>query len=305
MAAWEEKFGELTQKIHSEQAKWWLNGFWETGGKEKADEIWEIAHKFIECDVGFPILYGGKMREYKETCDLDEMKSHVILEKLGETCTVLALRKRLKALDIDNNNRMALSEYLLDKYQKTPLELVNSPQGTLDPAVLAAAEAVLEAAGKALDSASADADAAAAALEEVKKAEAQLQEAIQELDAQEAEYNGKISALEAKIADDSLSAMKKAKANNELAQLKAEDPMPLRKAKITQKAALNRVKKEKKKSEAAKEQAELTKQAAEEAVSKAEQELQDLKSAGGGTGTPNGVLYWMERTLAEKKKFMR
>ena len=40
--------------------------------------------------------------------------------------------------------------------------------------------------------------------------------------------------------------MKQAKAKNELAQLKGEDPLPLRRAKITQEAALRKVQKQRK-----------------------------------------------------------
>jgi DNA repair exonuclease SbcCD ATPase subunit len=301
--SWHEGFEQLTSLKHSEQAKWWLNGFWDQGGKEEADKIWDITHTFIELDVGFPILYGRRMREYTESADLDEMKSHVILEKLGETMTVMALRKRLQKLDIDNNKRMALSEYLLDKYGKNPADLVNSAQGDVDPDELAAAEKFLAEAGAALDQAAEDAEKAAEALKKCQEAEEELKQAVAELEKQEEEYNGKIKKFEDMIADDSLSAMKKARANNELAQLKAEDPLPLRKAKITQKAALRRVEKERKKSALAKEAADATKAAAEEKVKAAEQALADLKSKG-GSGTPQGVIYWMEKTLAEKQKFL-
>ena len=49
-----------------------------------------------------------------------------------------------------------------------------------------------------------------------------------------AAYQGKIRALEDTIAKET--GMKQAKAKNELAQLKGEDPLPLRRAKITQEA---------------------------------------------------------------------
>merc|ERR1719416_129732 len=86
--------------------------------------------------------------------------------------TVLALRKRLKALDIDNNKRMSISEYLLDKYQKTPQALVAAPQGNVDPAELKAAEDAFAAANAALDKAVADEESAKPALVEAKAAAA-------------------------------------------------------------------------------------------------------------------------------------
>ncbi len=56
-----------------------------------------------ETETGQKKLYGKRKVEVKEGCDLDEHKAHVFLERLGETLTVTALRKRLKELDIDMN----------------------------------------------------------------------------------------------------------------------------------------------------------------------------------------------------------
>ena len=66
---------------------------------------------------------------------------------------MLELRKRMKALDIDNNKKMALSEYLLDLYKKTPQQLVDAPQGNADPVKLKAAQDLMDAASDALDAA--------------------------------------------------------------------------------------------------------------------------------------------------------
>ena len=166
-AEWQQEFAAICQKTHREQAIWWLNGTWaEPGpnsGEKVAPEIWKIAHTFLEVD-GTPVLYGGKMKEFKENCDLDEFKAHRALEVLGEVMTVQQLRKHLSALDIDNNKRMSLSEYLLNKYKRTPDWLVAAPQGNVDPAQLKAAEDSFAAANAALDQAAADAAAASEAL---------------------------------------------------------------------------------------------------------------------------------------------
>jgi hypothetical protein len=77
--------------------------------------------------------------------------------------------------------------------------------------------------------------------ENVKKAEAEVKAAVEELKKQEDSYNNQISTLEAKTKDPSASTVAKSKAANELAQLKGEDPLPLRKAKITQEASLRKV----------------------------------------------------------------
>ena len=77
-------------------------------------------------------------------------------------------------------------------------------------------------------------------------AEAELQAAVDALKAEEDAFNAKIASFEAAKVDDSLSAMKRARASNELEQLKSKDNLPLRRAKITQEAALKRVQRERK-----------------------------------------------------------
>lgn len=359
MADWQGKFGEITKLTHSEQGIWWLNGFWSEGAKDYAEDIWKTVHKFIECQIGGPVLYGSKKQDFKEEDGLDEFKAHRILEMLGETQTVVALRKRLQALDIDNNKRMAISEYLLDKYKKSPQQLVKAPQGDVDPAELAACQAACDSASDALDRASADAEAAAAALTAstkaaaaaleaktaadaalekaskaevvVKAAEAELQAVIHEIEALEKAKADKIAACQTIIDDPATGTVKKGKAVQEKEQTLAEDPLPLRKAKITQGAALKKVEKARKLAEeetqvaaaaadvaaktkiaadAAKEQAATAKVQAEKTLTQAEESLKaaqkaldDLKAKGGGA--PLGKLWWMERVLAEKKKFSK
>merc|ERR1712000_321787 len=73
-----------------------------------------------------------------------------------------------------------------------------------------------------------------AALEQLKRDEAELQAAVDALKAEEEAYAAKIKAFEDIIATQT--GMKQAKAKNELAQLKSEDPLPLRRAKITAEA---------------------------------------------------------------------
>merc|ERR1719361_1438513 len=81
-----------------------------------------------------------KRKGIEEKCDLDEMQAHRFLEELGETLTVKELRARLKKLDIDSNNRLALREYLVSKYTKDPGALVDSNQGGVPPEVMEAAQ---------------------------------------------------------------------------------------------------------------------------------------------------------------------
>lgn len=301
--SWEAKFSELTSKTHTEQGIWWLNGFWEDGAKQYAEDIWKCVHQFIECQIDGPVLYGSKKQDFKEGCDLDEFKAHRILEIMGETMTVVALRKRLSALDIDNNKRMAISEYLLDKYKKTPAQLVNSPQSDTDPAELKRCQDACEAAGAALDAASVALEACQKAEAEVKQAEAELQASLQEIATLEKAKQDKINACQKIIDDPATGAVKKGKAVQEKEQTLAEDPLPLRKAKITQAAALKRTEKARKVCEEETAKSAAAKKAAEAALKVAEEALQKMKSK--GTGSPQGRLWWMERVLTEKKKFTK
>lgn len=77
-----------TAKNHKEQAIWWLNGFWADGASDYAETIWELTHLAIEMETGVKLLYGKRKVEADYGCDLDEMQSHVFLEKMGETLTV-------------------------------------------------------------------------------------------------------------------------------------------------------------------------------------------------------------------------
>jgi hypothetical protein len=57
---------EVTRKTYPEQAKWFLNAFWKSGGQQAAEEVWNFCQKFIELD-------GDKRKNGNE---LDEFWSH-------------------------------------------------------------------------------------------------------------------------------------------------------------------------------------------------------------------------------------
>lgn len=424
---WMQQFADLCQKTHTEQAVWWLNGFWHDGGEEAAEDIWNFCNRFIEIETDKKILYGKKNFKLDEKCDLDEHQSHRFLEQIGETLTVRELRQKLKKLDIDSNNRLSISEYLLSKYTKSPQDLVDSPQGGVDPEVLAEAQSKCDAAQESLNvateaaadaktaklSAEAAARAAASALAEsereaaeakvalelsnkkaeeaetalklsnqrhdeskeatakqeaaeaeIAEAEAESKAAADALEAEEKAHNGAIEKLEVKINSGNLSTVKRGSCVQQLAQLRDKDPLPLRKAKLTQKAVLKKLKKARKKAakatkacKTAEEQAKnaadasnLAKQAADEAAAaaaEAKQEADDaaVKSAEAkaeadethqasveaeekameaqeaatqafseareyltelknSDAPPNGRLWWMDRIMQEKEKFL-
>jgi hypothetical protein len=119
MADYKTKFSELTRLKYVDQAKFYLNGFWTEGAEKEAENVWVAAHKFIELDD----------KKKGDGCELDEFQAHKFLESLGETLTVVALREKLRKIDLDANGKMALLEYLAYKYSKTVEAVVDSPQG--------------------------------------------------------------------------------------------------------------------------------------------------------------------------------
>jgi len=298
--------------------------------------------------------------------------------------TVMELRKKLEAIDIDKNRRVALSEYLLFKYKKGVKELINSPQGDnkqeLDAAnakfnavqtqlsevqqklaeqkeALAQQKIQEEKARKTLEASKAakvkadhEAASAAKALEaqnaaeaKVRAAEAELKSAVDALHKEEWEHKNAIATQEAISNDESAGQVKRNAAKNTAAQLKEKDPLPLRQAQITQGAALKKVERERKASEAATvlahaehEKATASAKAAADAevaateaaaaaekarleaeeqtrqVEAAEAELQklfeqvveELEAIKKKGGVAHGAIWWMERDLKEMKKYM-
>merc|ERR1712125_43759 len=86
-------------------------------------------------------------------------------------------------------------------------------------------------------------NAAVEAKNESIKAKEELEVALQALHAEEEAYNKKKEELERKSKEGGV--VSRNKAANELAQLLAEDPLPLRRAKITQEAAVKKAEKTK------------------------------------------------------------
>merc|ERR1712014_382166 len=160
---------------------------------------------------------------------------------------------------------------------------------------------------------------AKAAEEEARAAQAELEAALKELKEQEDAYNSKTAALQKKSEEGGVVSRNKAKA--ELAQHLEEDPLPLRKAKITQEAAVKKAERTAqaaadsrtaaaeatKRATEAKNESIKAKQAAEaalaeasEKVKEAEDYLQEVKSR---PGQAQGALWWIERELHEAKAY--
>ncbi len=79
--------------------------------------------------------------------------------------------------------------------------------------------------------------------EELKKSQVELEAALAEVKKQEDAYNAKTAQLKKQSEDESVGVVSRNKAKNELAQHLAEDPLPLRQAKITAEAAVRKAEK--------------------------------------------------------------
>jgi len=271
------KFSELTHRKYIDQAKWYLNGFWLDGAQKEAEQIWSYTQKFIELDT-----------KKKEGTELDEFWSHKFLEHFGEPMTVITLREKLRKIDMDMNGKMALLEFLAFRYGKTPKQVIDAPQGGNEKEIIKATQ-LLEAVQTSLEQQK-------KAEEQVKQAEAENKAALEELNSQESAYQNQIKTLEEKSSSKDASTVQRSKASNELAQLKGQDPLPLKKAKITQEATVRKVEKERKKAEEAT-------AACEAKVKEAEDYLHKVMAEEGGD-VARGALWWLDRELKEAQKYM-
>jgi len=327
-------FKSLTRKVYVDQAKWYLNGFWREEGEQQAEEVWTIVHKFTALD---PKKAAGN--------ELDPVLSSHYLQGINKVMTALELKEALRRIDVDANGLMALLEYLLFKYNRSVLKCLNNPQGGSeeDKRKLDEAAARCEQLQKALDDLQvqltnqkrAERDAkvaennahaaeaeARSAEAKVKVAEGEARAADADLKRQQDELAGKIKGLEGKIANPSTGAVAKGQAVQELAGLKGADPLPLRKAKITQEAAVRRVEAERKNAEQRRKQSEQDREAAIAARKAAEAQTVRVEAAVADTerkcreandileelkkheGVPHGAIWWMQRQITEAKKYM-
>ena len=237
-------------------------------------------------------------------CELDEFKGHVFLEKSGMTLTVAKMRAVMKEIDLDFNKYISLTEFLVFHFKVKITDLVDAPQAA-DPAaamrISAARNAVNLAQSKCAASQQAEAESKKAS-EAAHKAELAAAAALAELEAEQKKIDDLIVSLTAKAADMSLGVVKRGQASSKLAAVKGKDPLPLNRAKITQAAALRKLKKAKKKAVAAAEAAAEALASAEAAFNEAENLLKvEMKKA---TGGGQGELWWMSRELEEAKKYM-
>jgi len=355
-----EKLKELATRTFKAQAIWFLNSFWDEVGQKESEKVWEYVGKIAKLDLQKG-AGGNEVDELQMHRFLEFFQETMTVREMRDSL-------RSKGAIGDLVKMVPLVHYLIFRYNVDFHVLVNASQGDnraeieeaqrkLDAVseAYAEAEAKAHAAKTALAEAKAreaaakksEADAKAAEVEakareaeskskaemskvketEARAAQVELEAALAEVKAQEDSFNAKTADLKRKSEEGTVVAQNKAK--NELAQHLASDSLPLRKAKITQEAAVKKAEKASKAaadarvaaenaaveatkatkaaekarqdSERATREAEAAVEAMQVKVDEAEAFLNYVKSK---PGKAAGAIWWMERELHEKKKYL-
>lgn len=364
-----ERLETLNQKTYADQAKWFLNVFWDEmfeNDADKREKIWQDAALITKLDVA----------KGKRGSRIPEIKAHIFLEKACEAVTWVDMRRTLKEMELSlKKKKMSLTEYLVFTHKlswkslanatasggkakaqmdaaQVKLEAAVSAQGkassdaaAADDAANAAAEAqaaaeAAESAAKVAAAEAADLQAAAAkAHRQQQEAEADLKRVVKSIEDQQNKLARNIAKLKGIANSTTKGVVAKGKAFQEMKALEGQDPLPLRKAKLTQKALVKKQKKITKRSlrsalkakaaaeaadaaalnataaaqraadnleaaEAAAVEAQTSLEEAEKAVQEATDALEALKEAAAAESGAHGTFWWMERELEEAKKYM-
>jgi len=360
-----ERLLALGNMTYKEQSVWFLNAFWPQFGGE-AERVWNFAHRFIELDVDKKDQ-GNALDELNAHRFLEKIGETLTVHAMRDR-----LRSTGAIGQNDRPKLVPIIHYLLFKYGVDFHTLVNAPQGNkeeidkaqrlLDEVQAAFREATAreaeakrseeqakarerdakaseaEAKAREADAKASEADARAreadarAREDELRAAQEELEAALAELKAQEDAFNNRTEELKRLSTTGGLVSQNKAK--NELAQHLSSDPLPLRRAKITQEAAVKKAEKAtaiaaearavaenarvaaenaRKAAEKARQEAERARQAAERAreaaeeaveearrkVEEAEAYLEEVKAR-----VPEGAIWWMERELHEARAYL-
>jgi len=260
----DEKIKDLISRPYKDQAIWFLNAFWNSCGEKEVERIWKYVETVSKLDL----------QKGKEGNALDEFCAHKFLETHKETMTVVEMRTKLRDVGAispaGKPKDFPLTHFLIARFNSDWHILVNASQGDNAEEMAKAQKMLAE---------------AQAAIPEAQKREAESKAAAAELQKEQAAYDNKTRDLERKSSEGSVVQQNKAK--NELAQHKAEDPLPLRRAKITAEAAAKR--------------AEKALKAAQDRVEELENYLKELAKK---SGSAKGGLWWIDRELHDAKAYM-
>jgi DNA repair exonuclease SbcCD ATPase subunit len=314
-----EKLAQLLTRTYKEQTIWFLNAFWDTFASQEAERLWGYIKKCTELDL----------EKHEAGNGLDEVRAHKFLESFGETLTVLSLREKLRQTGaIPQNERpklVPITHYLLFRYNVDWHQLVNTAgdnseeiaqaQTMLNEVIAAFQESDRQAQNAKNAENHAKKEEAAAREQEApfKAAQEEVDSSLAEVKSQEEARNSKTELLKKQSEEGGVVQQNKAK--NQLAQHLNEDPLPLRKAKVTLEAALKKAEKARapfeaatKRAEEARREAEASRRRAEDAVEQCRQRVQAaedfLEEVKRKPGTPHGAIWWLERELAEQKSYL-
>jgi len=283
-----DKLKDLSSKNYKDQSVWFLNSFWNSFGKTEAENIWNYRSRIQQVDK----------EKGADGAAVDEMLAHRFLELNKETLTVKELRDKLYTIGIERIKVVPLVYYLIFRYNVDWHVLVNAPQGDNQEEVNKA-QKMLESVQTAFVQVQKTADSAAAREREAKQAKIEQEASLAEVQAQEKAFNDKTDELTRRSETGGMVAQNKAKA--ELAAHQAENPLPLRRAKITNEAAVKKAEKAATEAAKARADADAAVEDAQRQVEKAEAYLQELMSKPGSAG---GALWWIDRELHETKAFL-
>jgi len=284
-----EMLKALCAKPYKNQAIWFLNAFWHQLSGD-AETFWAHSLKLASLDL----------QKGAEGNELDEMQMHRFLESFKETMTVTEIREALRSSGaiVGIVKMFPITHYYIFKYKIDWHKLVNASQGDNQKEIEAAQEKLnqVQAALKSCEVKKAESKSREI---EAKAARVELEAAYKEVKALEDAFNAKTDELKKKSEEGSVVAQNKAK--NELAQHLASDPLPLRKAKITQEAAVKKAERAVKAAAEASAAAEAALDDCQKKFEEAEAYLIEVKSK---PGSAQGQLFWIERELKEAKFYL-
>jgi chromosome segregation ATPase len=308
-----ERLDHLVAKTHKEQAVWFLNAFWEDFASNEAEKLWSFVLKAVELDEA-KRAEGSDLDEFqahrflehfKETLTVQAMRdrlrstgaivgtpkrvplTHILTFKYNADWHVLVNAPQGSKEEIEKAERIFRevsaafeASEARDREASEALRAATAQEAEAKRRETEATRAADEAKTREAEAKHAEAEAksreadARAREEELQAAKAELEAALGELKAQEDAFNGRTAELTRQSEEGSI--VQKNRAKNELAQHLSSDPLPLRRAKITQEAA---VKKADRAAQAAKEAANQASAARTEAEQAARQASQARAAA--------------------------
>ena len=115
----------LSQKKYVDQAQWFLNAYWEKplsdseaafrDNPDAREAVWLWTEHMCKLDK----------KRGKEGSELDEFEAHIFLEKNTEAVTVKKMREVLAEIDVDFNQKVSMTEFLIYNYKVDWHYLVN------------------------------------------------------------------------------------------------------------------------------------------------------------------------------------